>query len=103
MPWPRRDLSDLLGIEHPIIQAPMAGASNAVLAATVSEAGGLGGFGGADSSADALRAVIRGIRARTTKPFIINLYLDRAEPYTASIGSQAALKTALTPAHLELE
>ena len=103
MSWPRTALTELLGIEHPIIQAPMAGASNAVLAAAVSEAGGLGGFGGTDASPDALRAVIRGIRERTAKPFIINLYADGAEHYTAPVGSEAALKAALSAAHLELE
>ena len=48
MSWPRQALIDLLGIEHPIIQAPMAGASTAALAAAVSNAGALGGFGGTD-------------------------------------------------------
>ena len=41
MSWPIQTLIDLFGIEHPIIQAPMAGASNAVLAAAVSNAGAL--------------------------------------------------------------
>ena len=50
MSWPRQALIDLLGIEHPIIQAPMAGASTAALAAAVSNAGALGGFGGTDSA-----------------------------------------------------
>ena len=50
MSWPRQALIDLLGIEHPIIQAPMAGASTAALAAAVSNVGALGGFGGTDSS-----------------------------------------------------
>ena len=62
MPWPRKALCDLLGIAHPIIQAPMAGASTAALAAAVSNAGALGGFGGTDSSPDELRVVIRAIR-----------------------------------------
>ena len=69
MSWPRRALIDLLGIEHPIIQAPMAGASNAVLAAAVSNAGALGGFGGTDSSPDELREVIRAIRQKTEQAF----------------------------------
>ena len=36
--WPRTDLLDLLGIEHPIIQAPMAGSTTPALAAAVSNA-----------------------------------------------------------------
>jgi nitronate monooxygenase len=102
MSWPMRALIDLLGIEHPIIQAPMAGASNAVLAAAVSNAGALGGFGGTDSSPDELREVIRAIRQKTNKPFVINLYLDRCEAYISVAEHEAALKTALAPAHKKL-
>ena len=40
--WPARKLCDLIGIDVPIVQAPMAGASGAALAIAVSEAGGLG-------------------------------------------------------------
>ncbi|TIR57094.1 MAG: hypothetical protein E5X17_03935, partial [Mesorhizobium sp.] len=40
--WPNRRLCDLLKIEHPIIQAPMAGSATPELAAAVSNAGGLG-------------------------------------------------------------
>jgi nitronate monooxygenase len=49
------------------------------------------------------RSRIARIRARTDKPFIINLYIDRAEPYVAKPTHEAALKTALAPAHVELE
>src|SRR5215211_1601812 len=103
MSWPRQALIDLLGIEHPIIQAPMAGASTAALAAAVSNAGALGGFGGSDSSPHELREVVRAIRGMTNKPFIINLYLDRAEPYVYAADHEAALKTALAPAYAELD
>ncbi len=102
MSWPREALIDLLGIEHPIIQAPMAGASTAALAAAVSNAGALGGFGGTDLSPDELREVIRAIRRITNKPFIINLYLDRTEPYVSVAEHEAALKKALAPVHAEL-
>lgn len=40
--WPDRRILDLLGIELPIIQAPMAGANGSAMAIAVSEAGGLG-------------------------------------------------------------
>jgi NAD(P)H-dependent flavin oxidoreductase YrpB (nitropropane dioxygenase family) len=43
--WNDRRMLDLLGIEHPIIQAPMAGADSPLLAAAVSGAGGLGSLG----------------------------------------------------------
>ena len=103
MSWPRHVLTDLLGIKHPIIQAPMAGASTAALAAAVSNAGALGGFGGTDLSPDELREVIHAIRRETDKPFIINLYLDRTEPYVSVVEHEASLKKALAPAHAELQ
>src|SRR5205823_2277407 len=43
--WPRTDLIDLLGITHPIIQAPMSGFSAPALVAAVSNAGALGSIG----------------------------------------------------------
>ena len=43
--WPRTDLLDLLGITHPIIQAPMSGFTSPALVAAVSNAGALGSLG----------------------------------------------------------
>jgi nitronate monooxygenase len=43
--WPSTDLTDLLQIKHPIIQAPMAGSTNPELVGAVSNAGGLGSHG----------------------------------------------------------
>lgn len=40
--WPDRRVLDLLAIDHPILQAPMAGAQRAALAVAVADAGGLG-------------------------------------------------------------
>src|SRR6476620_10082095 len=80
----------------------MAGASNAVLAAAVSNAGALGGFGGTDSSPDELREVIRAIRQKTSRPFVINLYLDRCGAYVPVAEHETALKAALAPAHNKL-
>jgi nitronate monooxygenase len=40
--WPKTDLTDLLGNEHPIIQAPMAGSTTVELVAAVCNAGGIG-------------------------------------------------------------
>lgn len=65
---------ELLGIEHPVINAPMGGSATAVLAAAVSEAGGLGMIGGTSSGgADWLRAQIRETRERTARPFGVGL------------------------------
>ena len=65
----RTRICELLGIEHPIISAPMAGAATAELAAAVSEAGGLGIIGAGFNSPDWLREQIRAVRDRTNRPF----------------------------------
>ena len=55
-PWPDHRIQELLGIELPIIQAPMAGANLSPMAIAVSEAGGLGSLPCAMLSADQMRA-----------------------------------------------
>jgi nitronate monooxygenase len=67
-------LLQLLGIEKPIIQAPMAGVSTPALAAAVSNAGGLGSLGVGAMNAEGARKVIRETRALTGKPFNINVF-----------------------------
>src|SRR5438270_2100159 len=62
-------ICDLLGITHPIVNAPMAGTATADLAAAVSNAGGFGLIGGSGGDADWLRAQIRATRERTDRPF----------------------------------
>jgi nitronate monooxygenase len=64
-------ICEMLGIEHPIISAPMSGGiAAAELAAAVSEAGGFGIIGAMTTGGpDWLRAQIRQIRERTSKPF----------------------------------
>ena len=53
--WPRTDLLDLLGITHPIIQAPMSGFGGPALVAAVSNAGALGSIGCATLPAQTAR------------------------------------------------
>ena len=102
MSWSRRALCDLLGIEHPIIQAPMAGASTAELAAAVSNAGALGGFGGTNFSPDELRQVIRAIR-RQDRQAVHHQSLSRSHhALYPRRRHEAALKLALAPVHAEL-
>ena len=67
-------LCALLGIHHPIIQAPMVGVSTPALAAAVSGAGGLGSLGlGASTPAQA-RELVAQTRALTARPFNLNLF-----------------------------
>lgn len=67
-------LQDLLGIDLPVIQAPMAGVQGSALALAVCGAGGLGSLPGAMLDADALRAELRTIRAATSRPFNVNFF-----------------------------
>jgi nitronate monooxygenase len=69
-----RALLHLLGIEKPIIQAPMAGVSTPALAAAVSNAGGLGSLGVGAMNAESARKVVRQTRELTGKPFNINVF-----------------------------
>jgi nitronate monooxygenase len=64
-----------LGIEHPILLSPMAGAGGTPeLAAAVSDAGGLGAWGGAYAKPEEIAATIRQMRTLTRHPFNINLF-----------------------------
>lgn len=69
-------LTRLLGIEIPIVQAPIGGLSNPRLAAAVSNAGGLGTLALTWTDLDAMRTMIRTTRNLTDRPFAINLILD---------------------------
>jgi enoyl-[acyl-carrier protein] reductase II len=72
----RTALTQGLGIDHPIVSGGMARVSQADLVVAVSEAGGMGCLGGVSYLPDALRAEIRTIRARTDKPFAVNLLVS---------------------------
>jgi enoyl-[acyl-carrier protein] reductase II len=69
------EICDLLGIQHPILLAGMAGVSFAGLTAAVSEAGGMGILGGANLDPGALRREIRKTRSLTGKPFGVDLLM----------------------------
>jgi nitronate monooxygenase len=67
-------LQELLGIDLPIIQAPMAGAQGSAMAIAVSNAGGLGSLPCAMLAPDALRKELAAIRAGTDKPYNVNFF-----------------------------
>jgi enoyl-[acyl-carrier protein] reductase II len=71
----RTRLTELLGIEHPIIQGGMAWTATAELAAAVSNAGGIGIIGAGHMPTDVLRSEIRRAKELTDKPFGVNLML----------------------------
>ncbi|WP_108503034.1 NAD(P)H-dependent flavin oxidoreductase [Paracoccus indicus] len=67
-------LLDLLGIDLPILQAPMAGVSTPHLAAEVSEAGALGALGLGASGVTAARSAVQQLQDLTNKPFNLNVF-----------------------------
>jgi enoyl-[acyl-carrier protein] reductase II len=73
-------VSDLLGIEFPIIQAGMGPFTSPALVAAVSNAGGLGSLGAGGRSAETLREYLAQTRALTNRPFAVNHTLSPAPP-----------------------
>lgn len=69
-------ITAVLGIKYPIIQGGMGNISNAVLTAAVSEAGGLGTIGAGTMSVDEVEKIIIETKARTSKPFSVNVALS---------------------------
>lgn len=97
----RTALTQRLDLANPVIQAPMGGATTTALTASVSEAGGLGFIAAAYLSAEQIANEARAVRARTTRPYGINIFapvpapeapsnpavaLDRAAPFFAELG-----------------
>ena len=76
-------LTDLLGIEHPVMLAGMGGVSYSALVSAVSEAGGFGCLGASTMRDDRMVEEIAAVRSATDKPFGVDLL-------TAMPGSMAA-------------
>src|SRR5262245_56949556 len=93
-------LRKLLGIELPIIQAPMAAVRGSALAVAVSEAGGLGSLPCALLTPDAMRKELAAIRAQTRKPFNVNFFCHA--PPAADAEREAAFRRMLAPYYEEL-
>jgi nitronate monooxygenase len=93
-------LQELVGVELPIIQAPMAGVQGSALAVAVSNAGGLGSLPAALLSPEALRQELAAIRAHTGKPFNVNFFCHA--PPTPNAEREAAWRARLAPYYEEL-
>src|SRR4029453_3378771 len=80
MPF-RTALTQWLGLDHPIIQAPLAGGGDTPeLVAAVCEAGALGFIGAAYLTPSHVLEAPRAVRARTTRPFGIKLFAPLPPP-----------------------
>src|SRR5450432_482152 len=75
--WYNTKVAELLKIDYPILRGPFGGNFSSVeLVATVSNMGGLGGYGAYTLSPQELFAVNNKIKAATNKPYNINLWVS---------------------------
>lgn len=81
-------ITKLLGISQPILQGGMAQVSEAVLAASVSNAGGVGIIAGGSERAEKIREEIHKARKLTDKPFGVNIML--MSPYAQEVAEMVA-------------
>ena len=88
-------LLSLLGIDLPIIQAPMAGVQASAMAVAVSNAGGLGSLPCAMLTLDVMKRELAAIRTQTDKPFNVNFFCH--VPPTPNEEHEARWRDALMP------
>ncbi|MCJ8152633.1 nitronate monooxygenase [Chryseobacterium sp. SSA4.19] len=75
--WTKTKFTKLLGIDLPIIQGPFGGKLSSVeLTSMVSNAGGLGSYGGQPYDTREIIEISKSIRERTSKPFNLNLWVN---------------------------
>ena len=97
--WPDNRLRDLLGLDVPIVQAPMAGANGSAMAAAVSATGGLGSLPCAALDGDKIRAEIGVIRQQTGKPINVNFFAHT--PPDPDLAADAVWRDRLRDYYLE--
>jgi len=94
--WNRNRLTEKLGIEYPIVQGPFGGFASQRLTAAVSNFGGLGSFGALNLAPEAIKEVAAEIRALTSKPFAMNLWVSM-EDEGARRSDENAFRRSLSP------
>lgn len=97
--WPDRRILNLLGIDVPIILAPMAGPGTAQLAIAVSEAGGLGSLPCALLNVDEVRDAMNIMRGSTSRPVNLNFFCHAPPPVDAA--RESAWRARLAPYYVE--
>ena len=95
-----RSFTDRLGLELPLIQAPMAGFQGAALAAAVAGAGALGSLPGAAMTPQALRDAVGELRRGGSRPVNLNFFCHAAP--AADPAREAAWREALRPYYEEM-
>ena len=87
--WYQTKATEILGIQYPILQGPFGGNLSSVeLVATVSNAGGLGGYGAYTLSPQEIIEVDREIKAATGKPYNINLWVSDTDGVDGTISEE---------------
>jgi len=99
--WPDDRILKLFGIDVPILQAPMGRFVSPEMVVAVSEAGGLGGLGLANSAPDKARADLGVVRQRISQPINANFMCH--SPPSDNPASQAAWQKLLAPYYAELD
>lgn len=88
--WHQTVFSQQAGLEYPIVQGPFGGGLSSVeLVTAVSESGGLGSFGVHHLSGPDILATAAAIRARTTRPFALNLWIPLDDREASSLDDAA--------------
>ena len=98
--WSDRRILDLLGIEVPILQAPMAGATGSAMAVAVGNAGGLAALPCAMLSLEQVRSEIDAFRSACLGPLNLNFFCH--QPPAADVERDARWKQALKPYYEEV-
>ena len=83
--WPDRRICELLNIEHPIIQAPMAGSATPELAIAVSNMGALGSIGCGEMTLQEVQTVANTLRAGTNRSFNLNFFIETPSKTDADV------------------
>lgn len=100
---PGQRLTDLLGIECPIILGPFGGLSSVELVAAVSGAGGLGSYGLYGCPAPGIAGTAAAIRERTDRPFALNVWLPLDTDAEAPGADFTRAARAMAPLYAEVD
>lgn len=87
MDW-KNKITDILGIEYPIIQAPMYGVSTSAMLKSASEIGCLGSLALGDLNAEQCSEKIREVKKLTDKNFVVNLFINDVPEITPELKRQ---------------
>ncbi len=92
--WNENRLTQMLGIDYPIVQGPLGGLASQRLTAAVSSFGGLGSFGALGLEPDAIKDVVAEIRALTSAPFAMNLWVSMEDDGARAVGEREFARSA---------